>query len=87
VLLADQKKTEAEKENIRAEMGKHQEELNLQLEAAQKEKAARKALAKKLKAMEDKLMAGGAEQSVQDLVEQRKTKQVRVVVARGGRVV
>ena len=87
MLLADQKKTEAEKENIRAEMGKHQEELNLQLEAAQKEKAARKALAKKLKAMEDKLMAGGAEQSVQDLVEQRKTKQVRVVVARGGRVV
>jgi hypothetical protein len=30
--------------------------------------------------MEDKLMAGGAEQSVQDLVEQRKIRQVRVCV-------
>ena len=51
---------------------------SVQLDEAKKEKAARKALAKKLKAMEDKLMAGGAEQSVQDLVEQRKNRQVRV---------
>lgn len=44
---------------IREEMKAHEEELQAQYVAFQKEKQARKALAKKLKAMEEKLVRAG----------------------------
>jgi len=74
-VLEDKKKTKEEKDKIREEMKAHEEELQAQYVAFQKEKQARKALAKKLKAMEEKLVVGGAEQGVQQLIETRKKKQ------------
>jgi hypothetical protein len=73
--LQDAKKTEAEKELIREQMAKHEVELNTQFEQFQKEKAERKTLAKRLKAMEDKLVVGGKEVNVEQLQQQRNERQ------------
>eukprot|EP00242_Pyramimonas_sp_CCMP2087_P011688 CAMPEP_0198199068 /NCGR_PEP_ID=MMETSP1445-20131203/2400_1 /TAXON_ID=36898 /ORGANISM="Pyramimonas sp., Strain CCMP2087" /LENGTH=454 /DNA_ID=CAMNT_0043868785 /DNA_START=137 /DNA_END=1501 /DNA_ORIENTATION=+ len=75
LLVQDAKKTEAEKELIREQMAKHEVELNTQFEQFQKEKAERKTLAKRLKAMEDKLVVGGKEVNVEQLQQQRKERQ------------